>query len=153
MKIKVIRLDGTPPSVGDYLLRWIFRFVDFFIMSGAVALIVISSGKKGQRVGDIVAGTSVVKLTDQKEITADQIFVVPDEAYSPVFVEAANLTSKDIELIQQALEVNRNVGNNKPVLIVSEKIQRVLGIQSELPPVKFLYTIVKDFNHITSQVS
>src|SRR5690606_30771905 len=31
MRIRVIRLDGTPPGVGNYLMRWVFRFVDFGI--------------------------------------------------------------------------------------------------------------------------
>ncbi len=29
MKIKVISLNGAQPSVGQYLLRWLFRIVDF----------------------------------------------------------------------------------------------------------------------------
>lgn len=150
MRIKVVRLDGTPPSIGDYLLRWIFAFIDFYILSGAVAVIIISGGGKGQRLGDIVAGTSVVKLQEQHEISAEQVFVVAEETYAPVFTEVSNLNSKDIELIQQALEVNRNHGNSRPVMLMSEKIQSVLGIQTDLPPVKFLYTVVKDYNHLTS---
>ncbi|HET6544364.1 MAG TPA: RDD family protein, partial [Chryseolinea sp.] len=61
LKIKVVRLDGTPPAIGDYLMRWIFSFIDFYILSGALAVVVIAVGGKGQRLGDIVAGTSVVK--------------------------------------------------------------------------------------------
>jgi uncharacterized RDD family membrane protein YckC len=153
VKIKIVRLNGTPPALGDYIIRWMFRLVDFYIASGAVAMIVISAGNKGQRVGDIVAGTSVVKLSDQTEVSAEKVFVVPDETYTPVFYEVANLTPRDIELIQQALEVNRNHGNNKPVLIATDKIKAVLGIQSDLPPVKFLYTVIKDYNHLTAQTA
>src|SRR5687768_3608450 len=28
VKIKVVRLDGTQPSIGDYLFRWLFSFID-----------------------------------------------------------------------------------------------------------------------------
>jgi len=151
MKMKVVRLDGTPPSLGDYLLRWLFRIIDFYVMSGALAMIIISAGKKGQRLGDIVAGTSVVKLVEQKEITAEDVFVVTQEDYTPVFSSVVQLSSKDIELVQQALEVNKNFGNQKPAELMSLKIKSVLNIQSDLPPVKFLYTIVKDFNHLAAQ--
>ena len=151
MNIKVIRLNGTPPTIGDYILRWIFRFVDFWIFSGAVALIFIALGGKGQRLGDVVAGTSVVKLIEQKEITAKEVFVTADVAYAPIFGQATQLNEKDIEIIQRALEVNRDLGNPKPMLAVTEKIKTQLGIQTDLPPVKFLYTLIKDFNHLTSQ--
>lgn len=151
LSIKVIRLNGTPATVGDYLLRWVFGLVDFGIMSGAIAVVLIAAGGKGQRLGDIVAGTSVIKEVEQKEITASEVFVVAETTYEPVFQEAAHLSERDIEIIQQALEVNRNQGNSVPMLAITEKVKAQLGIQTDLPPVKFLYTIIKDFNHLTSR--
>ncbi len=151
MKIKVVRLDGTPPTISNYLMRWIFAFIDYYIFSGVVAVVVIAIGGKGQRLGDLVAGTSVVKLIEQREITSSEIFVTPDEAYVPTFSQVVQLTENDIELIQRVLEVNRDQGNPQPVLVATERIKSLLGIQTDLPPVKFLYTIIKDFNHITSR--
>jgi len=150
MKTKVVRLNGTPPTVGDYLLRWIFSFVDFYFLSGAIAVVIIAMGGKGQRLGDIVAGTSVVKLIEQREITAKEVFVAVEEMHVPTFTQVTQLSDKDIELIQRALEVNRDQGNGQPVLIVTEKIKTLLGIQTDLPPVKFLYTIIKDYNSLTT---
>lgn len=150
MKIQVVRLDGTPATLGDYVLRCLFQLVDFHISSGAVAMIAIAAGNKGQRLGDIAAGTSVVKIKKEEDVTAEKVFVVPDSSYTPVFHAVTKLTSRDIELIQQALEVNRNYGNNKPVILLAEKIKSVLEVESDLPPVKFLYTVLKDFNHLTA---
>jgi uncharacterized RDD family membrane protein YckC len=150
MDIKVIRLNGTPATVGDYILRWLFALIDFGILGGAIAVILIAGGGKGQRLGDIVAGTSVVKLTEQKEISAQQVFVTADDSYQPTFMQATQLTERDIEIIQQALEVNRDHGNPRPMLAVTEKIKSQLGIQTDLPAVKFLYVLIKDFNHLTS---
>lgn len=151
LNIQVIRLNGTPATVGDYLLRWVFALVDFGLFSGALAVILIAAGGKGQRLGDMVAGTSVIKLIEQKEITANDVFVAADVSYQPTFSQAIQLTEKDIEIIQRALEVNRDIGNPKPMLAVTEKIKSQLGIQTDLPPVKFLYTLVKDFSHLTSR--
>jgi uncharacterized RDD family membrane protein YckC len=151
MNVKVIRLNGTPATIGDYLLRWIFAFVDLYILSGAIAVVVIAAGGKGQRVGDVVAGTSVIKLIQQKEITASDIFVAPSVEYTPTFTEVIHLNERDIELIQRALEVNRDHGNSQPVMAITERIKSLLGVQTDLPPVKFLYTVVKDFQHITSK--
>jgi len=151
LNIKVIRMDGTPASVGGYVLRWLFGFVDFAILNGAIAVIIIAAGGKGQRLGDIVAGTTVIKQVEQKEITAQEVFVVADTEYQPVYAQAIQLNEKDIDVIQRALEVNRDVGNPAPMLAVTEKIKRQLGIQTDMPPVKFLYTLIKDFNHLTSR--
>jgi hypothetical protein len=53
-------------------------------------------------------------------------------------------------LIQRALEVNRDHGNGQPVMVITQKIKALLGIQTDLPPVKFLYTIIKDYNSLTT---
>jgi len=151
LNIKVIRLNGTPATVGDYVLRWIFAFVDIGILGGAIAVILVAAGGKGQRLGDIVAGTSVIKQVEQAEITAKEVFVVADNTYQPLFTQAIQLTESDIDLIQRALEVNRDLGNMKPMLVITEKLKTQLGIQTDLPPVKFLYTLIKDFNHLTSR--
>ena len=150
MKIKVVRLDGTPPTIGDYILRWIFGFIDFYILSGAIAVIIIAMGGKGQRLGDVVAGTSVVKLVEQEHISSEKVFVAAEEDYIPTFSQVINLTEKDIELIQRALEANRDQGNIQPVIMITEKIKSLLSIESDMPPVKFLYTIIKDYQTITA---
>lgn len=150
MKTKVVRLNGTPPTIGDYILRWIFSFVDFYILSGALAVVIIAMGGKGQRLGDIVAGTSVVKLIEQHQITAKDVFVTAEEMHVPTFTQVTQLSDKDIELIQRALEVNRDQGNAQPVMIITEKIKTLLGIQTDLPPVQFLYTIIKDYHSLTT---
>ncbi len=151
LNIQVVRLDGTQPTVGDYLLRWLFGLIDFYVLSGALAVVVIAVNGKGQRLGDIVAGTCVVKLIAQKEITANEIFITAENLYQPTFPQVTQLEGRDIELIQRALEANVNFGNSQPVLMVTERIKSLLGIQSELAPVEFLYTVVKDYNHLTSR--
>ena len=151
MNIQVVRLDGTQASVGDYILRWAFSLIDFYVLSGALAVIVIAAGGKGQRIGDMVAGTTVVKLVEPQQITANKIFITPEETYVPTFPQVTQLESRDIELIQRALDALTQFENEQPVLLVTEKIKSMLGIQTDLPPAEFLYTVVKDFNHITAR--
>jgi uncharacterized RDD family membrane protein YckC len=150
MKIQVIRLDGTPASVGGYIFRWLFAIVDFGFFGGAVAVVVIAVGGKGQRLGDIVAGTTVVKLAQQKEITSSDVFIVAEATYVPTFEQVVQLSTRDIEVIQRALDANREHGTYQPLEIITEKIKSMLGIQSDLPPSEFLYTIVKDYNSLTA---
>ena len=62
MKIKVVKLDGTQANFGAYLLRWLLRIIDTRLFSGVIALIAIVINGKGQRVGDMAAGTTVIKM-------------------------------------------------------------------------------------------
>ncbi len=150
LKIKVVRLDGTPATIGDYILRWIFAFVDIFILSGAVAVVMVAMGGKGQRLGDVVAGTAVVKLSEHEHVSSQKVFVEAEENYTPVFSQVVNLSDHDIALIQRALEANRDQGNIQPVMVITDKIKSLLKIESDMPPVKFLYTIIKDYQTITA---
>jgi len=151
MSIQVVRMDGTSPSVGNYILRWLVGFIDFYIFSGLVAVIVVVTNGKGQRLGDLAAGTSVVKQTPQEQISARDLFITPEDSYTPTFTQVMQLSSQDIELINRALAANQEQGNLQPVLLVTDKVKTMLGIQTDMPPVQFLYTVVKDFNHLTSR--
>jgi len=153
LKIQIVRLDGTRASVGDFILRWIFAFVDFMILGGVIAVITIAAGGKGQRLGDLVAGTSAVKLVEQVETSAKDIFIVADDGYVPVFAQAMQLNSTDIELLQRALEAEKHHGNDEPLELLIEKIKLQFGIQTELPSREFVETLIKDHSYFISRVS
>src|SRR5512145_3290094 len=65
MKIKVVKIDGTHPIFGPYLIRWIFRLVDVLFLFGAISTIVIIVNGKGQRLGDIAANTTVIRIKEK----------------------------------------------------------------------------------------
>src|ERR1700743_890388 len=100
MKIKVISLDGTRPRFSQYLLRWLFRIVDFTLTSWLGGLITIILTDNGQRIGDIVAVTVVVRTTPRT--TANNIvYANVDDSYQPVFAQASQLNDEDINLIHE----------------------------------------------------
>jgi len=151
MRIKVVSLDGSSPTIGAYLMRWLFRLVEVFALLGALAIVTIAASGKGQRLGDVAAGTSVVKLVRQEATSSDTVFASAEEGYEPSFPQAAQLNDHDLSTIYEALEVSRDTGNSVPVTLLTDKVKSVLGIESDLPPVKFLYTIIKDHNQLVSR--
>lgn len=151
MRIKVVSLDGSSPTIGAYLMRWLFRLVEVFALRGALAIVTIATSGKGQRLGDVAAGTSVVKLVPQEAASSDAVFASAEEGYEPSFPQAAQLNDRDLGTIYEALEVSRDTGNSVPVTLLTDKVKSVLGIESDLPPVKFLYTIIKDHNQLVSR--
>ncbi len=151
LNIKVVRLDGTPATIGGYILRWILRPLDIGIFSGAIAVISIALTEKSQRLGDLAAGTTVVKMGQSMKVTSHQLIKNIDSDYQAVFPDAQYLTFKEINVIKEALEVNKERADMKPALAVSAKVKEHLKIESDLPTIKFLYTILKDYNYYTSQ--
>ena len=150
MKIKVVKLDGTKPSIGSYLLRWIVRPIDVGFY-GIVAIMCIAIGGKGQRLGDILGGTTVIKTNKKNEFFNNPAEVVKEfEDYTPVYPEVVNLTDKDIRIMKEALKVYRDQGNSNPVNATAEKAQELLNVRTDEPPVKFLNTLIKDYNYLVN---
>lgn len=147
MNIKVVKLDGSAPGIGAYLIRWLLRLVDIGLMSGAIAILSIAISRNDQRLGDLAAGTTVVK---QKAGAPLSVFSV-EEDHQPVFPEVISLQDKDIDIIMRVIHTYRESGQTAPLLTTAQKIQNLLNIQSDLRPLQFLYTIVRDYKYLTSR--
>lgn len=154
-KIKVIKVDGTRPSVVDYFSRWLFGIVEIIMTSGVIALITILVSSKSQRIGDMIGKTSVVKL--EKSLTLeDTIFISTDVAYTPVFSQAKYLTDKDANLIREVLAKNSGDQLTYQIIDATNKLKNIylkkLNIKSDMTPVEFLTTILIDYNHQNGRV-
>ena len=148
MKIKVVRIDGTQPNLGNYLLRWLFRLIEgvmFFL--GLIALITILFNGKGQRLGDIAAKTTVIKLG--KEVTLkDTVYKPVEEHYEIVFKEVDALSEKDFSELS---EIFNYAMKHKKIDIVNQlanKVKQTLNIKTDLKSIAFLETIIKDFTYL-----
>ena len=152
MKIRVISLDGTRPKFSQFLLRWLFRLVDFSLTSWLGGVITIILTEKGQRIGDIIAGTVVVRTKPRTSMN-NLVFATVEDGYQPVFSQAGQLKDTDISLIHEVIESYFKTGNNVPVYKMADRIREYLQIS--LPPnmnsMQFLQTIIKDYSHITAQ--
>jgi uncharacterized RDD family membrane protein YckC len=153
MKIRVISLDGSRPSFSQYLLRWLFRIVDFSLTFQLCGLITAFSTKNCQRVGDIVAGTALVRAVPRTKID-NIIFSNVEEAYQPVFQQVSQLGDSDIALIHEVVESYFRTGSSM-VHTMADKVRTHLSLS--LPPgmndIKFLQTVLKDYSHIAASVN
>jgi uncharacterized RDD family membrane protein YckC len=152
MKIKVISLDGAQPTIGQYLLRWLFRIVDFTLTGGLCGLISVAVSDNKQRVGDMVAGTTLIK-TEPRTKKDDIAFIPAEENYEPVYTQATQLSDRDVELIHEVIRAYLQTGNTTVVYNMAEKVREHLNIapRQDINSLQFLQIILKDYNHITSQ--
>jgi uncharacterized RDD family membrane protein YckC len=144
--IRVVRLDGGPPTIGGYILRWILRPIDV-IFSGAVAIICIGMTENGQRLGDLAAGTTVVKVKKTEKVSRLQLVEKMEENYEPMFPEVKILSDKDVAIIKESLRMRADFSNSMPVILLTDKVKEKLNIESDLEPVPFLYTILRDYTY------
>jgi uncharacterized RDD family membrane protein YckC len=152
MKIRVISLDGARPKFSQYLLRWLFRVVDLTITSGLGALITAALSENGQRIGDMVAGTILVRTVPRTKMD-NIVFNNVENSYEPVFDQAGQLNDTDISLIHEVIQAYFKTGNTTVVYTMAEKLKShlLVTVPSTMNNLLFLQTIVKDYSHIMSQ--
>jgi hypothetical protein len=153
IKIKVISLDGTRPTIGQYFMRWVFRLIDFGITFGVGALVSVAVSEKKQRIGDIVAGTAVIK-TRPATALQDIYFTSPEEEYEPLFPQVSSLTDHDITLVHEVITNFKRTGNSNLVFNMAQKVKEHLGVENppNLNDFQFLESIAKDYAYVTSRI-
>jgi len=151
MNIKVVKLDGTEATISGYLLRWLIRPIDI-VFYGGIAILFIIVGGKGQRLGDLAAGTTVIKLK-KSQFLKEHTFNIIDDSYEPVFENADQLPGEYADLINKAIKAKLEMLDDKPVTLLAKKIKDRLKINTNMPDLKFLHTILKDYNHLMGKMA
>ncbi|HTH82995.1 MAG TPA: RDD family protein [Mucilaginibacter sp.] len=153
-KIKVISLNGDRPGVGQYLLRWVFRLIDFGMSLGSLAVVMVSFSDKKQRIGDLVAGTTVVSTQPITQIK-DLLFGEPEPGYVPIYRQVIRLTDRDITLIHEVIKNFNRTRNNLLIYKLALHVRDFL--QVTYPPdtndYQFLEIIVNDYQSIVNNIS
>ena len=149
-KIRVVKIDGSKPTFSSYLLRWMLRLIDISLASGSVALLTILLNGKGQRLGDMAAGTTVI--TEKTHISIEDTLVmdIPLD-YKPTFSQVTTLTDADIQTIKELYSTAKRKGNHGVILKLYHKIIDITEIKTELKPIEFVDIVLKDYNYYTQQ--
>ncbi len=150
LKTRVVKLDGSQPTFGAYLLRWLVGIIDFGLCSGVVALITFLSNKNGQRLGDIAAGTTVISIKPRvtvEEVTAPNIPM----NYLPIYPEVKQLSDRDMAIINDVIHTSAKQDNEQAVAALAEKLKQTLSISSSLSDMAFIQTIVRDYYYYTAE--
>jgi uncharacterized RDD family membrane protein YckC len=147
--LRVMRLDGTPPRLGDYFLRWLLRPLEIIATAGGLATIVVLLNGRGQRLGDLLAGTTVLSLRPRAAPRVPEAEL--PAGYQPVFEQAAQLSDHDVALLRQLLHHSRRQQNHLLLHETALKIKQLLGVSSDLPNEAFLQTVLRDHASLVAQ--
>ncbi len=149
LNTKVVSLDGGQATTGQYILRWLFQPIDFYITIYSCAFLTVGFSDKSQRLGDMVAGTIVIRTIMRTSLN-QTLFVPPVQTYQHTvsFPEVATLSDKEMQLLKDViLSVNRT-GNTLLAFHAAEKIKETLKVQTSLEPLHFLQVLLEDYNYL-----
>ena len=152
LKIKVISLNGIRPGLSQYLLRWVFRIIDFGLTLGTAAVISVAFSDNKQRIGDMVAGTTLVKTSPRNSFN-DLVFNQPSVDYQPAYTEVMLLTDRDIILIHDVIKNFNRTRNSNLVYRLALKIKAFLKVKypAEINEYEFLEIVLNDYNFLTAR--
>ncbi len=148
--LKVVKTDGTPAGLGDFAFRWITRILEgeagiFTSLALPVALI---SGKS-QRIGDMIAGTIVIRTKVRNSIRST-ILAQINPSYKVVFPQVAILSDKDMNIIRNVMQQSYSTSNYPLMETLAAKVKSIMNVNPDprqLPAPQFLNIVVADYAH------
>lgn len=148
LKTQVARVDGAQPTLGQYLLRWLLRFVDVSFTMGVGALLSVVLSSRSQRLGDLAAGTTVVRR--RQRVRLGEV-LYPDTPSDHVveFPEAEGLSDADVRTLRAVLVRLRISKRDARATALARRakkaVEKRLELESvQMPPEPFLKAIVRD---------
>jgi uncharacterized RDD family membrane protein YckC len=153
--IRVVRLDGEIPTVNDYLLRAVFQYVDTILSGGILAAMLISSTTRQQRLGDMTAGTTVIRKRNNIRMHLRNILNIDTlESYEPVYPQVKVLSEQDMLSIKQVISRVRKYPNDahwEVVESLAAQLREYLDIHEvrKSDDLEFLRTLLRDYIVLT----
>ena len=155
MAIKVVRLDGKDPEWGDVVLRVLLQLVDSVFSSGVIGALLIKTTPKSQRLGDMAANTTVIKIGNARfQFSLGDILRISSlDNYQPVFPQVRTLAERDMIFIKNTISRYQEYPNNAHHEVVEDLVTHLMPIlnieQRPLNRIEFLKTLLRDYIVLT----
>ncbi|HRG92567.1 MAG TPA: RDD family protein, partial [Chitinophagaceae bacterium] len=176
MGLRVVDEMGGKPSISQFLIRWLLRVSDlwivillilvfsllaggnseqlFIVLLGLAFLttdiVLVVASPKGQRIGDLLAKTIIISVRTKGNIE-ETVFQEVADNYVPSYHQIMQLSDKDINAIKSILETARKKGDYNMAEAAAAKIKSHLKIESDMPAFDFLDVLLKDYNYLSTK--
>lgn len=152
--LKVVRLDGKEPSMSDYLLRAVFHMIDTILSMGIIAALLISSSNKRQRMGDMTANTTVIRVKFSLRFRLEDILKINSIAdYEPKYPQVRQLSEQDMLQIKTLISRHlryRNAAHSSVLNELVNNLKEQLSIEEQITDkIEFLKTLIRDYIVLT----
>jgi uncharacterized RDD family membrane protein YckC len=153
-RIAVIKLNGNALEMNDYLIRWAYRAVDFGFSAYSIGTISILMSEKHQRLGDMIANTTVIKLKPERVVTLEDLQNLPDrDEYVPVYPQVVRYTDEEMlalkNLLQRYQQYNSPVYRELLHYTVQELKEQMQLNETVTDDVQFLKAVISEYVILT----
>jgi uncharacterized RDD family membrane protein YckC len=164
MGLRIVSMEGERTGLREIMIRWVFRgdyvwltadfFMFFWFGFGLVGFVICHTSDLGQRLGDSLAGTLVIRETSSMRFSLKQIHAIQQaEGYLPMYPEVIRFTDEDMILVKNTL-MRLNKGSNKEVQKFAAELSLKLSQLLELKEVprdtrQFFDKLLQDYIVIT----
>lgn len=155
MNIRVVRLDGKDPEWSDVLLRACLQLVDSLFCFGIIGALLIKTTSQAQRLGDMAAHTTVVKLYNtSRSFQLSEILKISSlQDYQPAYPEVRRLSEQDMIFIKRVLDRFRAYPNDAHDGVIEDLVSHLMPIlevtQRPVDRIDFLRTLLRDYIVLT----
>ena len=154
VNLRVLKADGTPITLTESVIRNLIRLIDFLPLFYGLGVIVMFINGQSRRLGDLAAGTLVVR--DQASLDLENLTAAP-RPYLPQHIPVhiaeqvgswpvARLSDEDIQLAEEFLIRHKDLENSSQ--LAQQILQRLLT-HMELPDWQ---VDRQDYNYLLAQI-
>ena len=136
--LRVIRLDGTPVTQSEVVIRNLVRVIDFLPSAYGVGVVTMFINSNSRRVGDLAAGTVVVhdravtNLSELKPVRPSTVVTPGAQTYLPESFPVQQVTEHELHVIEEFLSRRAGLANSKALALhILTAIQSRLGLPSD----------------------
>jgi len=101
--LRVVRTDGQPVTFANVLVRNLLRFIDFIPGNYGVGVIAVALTRRSQRLGDLAAGTMVVREPKVATPAPLEVTPVPSQVEAARTLDLAGLGDREYAVIRAFL--------------------------------------------------
>lgn len=115
--LRVIRVDGTPITVSEVIIRNLVRIIDFLPSAYGVGVVVMFINTNSRRVGDLAAGTIVVhdravkSLSEISPIRPSTVIVPVAQKHLPDGFPVERVSEHELHIIEEFLSRRKELAN------------------------------------------
>ena len=176
MGIRVVTNFGERPGLREIFTRWIFKgyflwiafsfafslqwiadiavYGSIHIAMGVIGFLYASIGKNNQRMGDVMAGTIVIRNRSNVRYSLKDVLSIKNQNnYSPQYPGVVRFTDEDMLLIKNTIQRVQSYPNpetKKFAIELADKSAELIGLpKTPEKRLKFLQTLLQDYVVLT----
>ena len=149
--IRVVTVNGETAGLREYFTRWVFRFIDIWLGAlGFVGLLVSGTSERNQRLGDLMAGTVVIRKSNSVIYTLTDVLNIKNSSnHEILYPGVTRFSDEDMMLIKNTiLRVKRYPSdeNKKFAIELANETASLMGLdETPAKRMEFLQRVLQDY--------